>query len=206
MLSRSRVTSSSCAFAVNRLDFLGVASLTAFAMCVIGSYSCFNVNLSRFAALMDSLGCTRESRFSGRLDSLDPLVKRAIGPSIGLTAPEEDPPLLVARKPLFIEIELDCLECAALIVDAELERLSSIRETSLTRSRSFVGLRVGTKPCRLCLRLADDDAVSLLLRLISPPPVRSGATPGLFMIVGAFVDATRACDRCGTGGGRCSED
>lgn len=92
------------------------------------------------------------------------------------------------------------------MVDAELTRLSSNLEISLTRFKSFVGLRVGTKPCRLCLRLADDDAVSLLLRLISLPPVRSGAMPGLFKIVGALMDATRACDRCGTGGGRCSDE
>ena len=38
------------------------------------------------------------------------MVKRANGPSIGLTAPEDDPPLLAARKPLLVDMELDCLE------------------------------------------------------------------------------------------------
>lgn len=92
------------------------------------------------------------------------------------------------------------------MVDAELERLSSTRDSSLTRFILLEVLRVGTNPCRRCLRLADEDAVSLLLRLISFPPVRSGATPGRLGIAGAFVDTPRAWDRCGTGGGSCSED
>lgn len=181
--------------------FRAPGSLIATMACVSGSLSCFMVNMSLFAALTVWLGCARESRFSGKLESRVPAVRRA-DMSDGLTAPEEDPPLLAAKKPLLVDIELDCRECAALMVEVELTRLSSDLGISPDPLVSFVGFRVGTKPWRLCRRLDDEEAVSLRLRLMSLPSVSRGATPGLFTIDGAFEDATRACDRCGTGGGR----
>lgn len=113
-LSRSLVTSSTCASALKTRrssgDFRGVPSLIAVATYVTGPESCFSVNVSLLAPFTVSVGCTRESRFSGKLDSLDPLAKRFVGPSTGLTAPDDDPPLLAARNPLLTETELDCLE------------------------------------------------------------------------------------------------
>lgn len=82
----------------------------AVATYVVGSSNCFRVNRNRFADLTESCDCTLESRFSGKLDSLDEVTERGPGPSTGLTAPDDDPPLLAARKPLLVDIELDCLE------------------------------------------------------------------------------------------------
>lgn len=45
-----------------------------------------------------------------------------------------------------------------------------------------------------------EETVSLRLRLMSLPSVKSGATPGR-LTVGAFDDKFLACDRCGIGGG-----
>ena len=67
----------------------------ATAMSPMGRSRWYRVNSSRFEALTASLDWTLEFRFSGKLESLR---AKSNCPSVGLTAPDEDPPLLAARK------------------------------------------------------------------------------------------------------------
>lgn len=86
-----------------------------------------------------------EFRFSGKLES--PVRKAPCRPddSIGLTAPDDSPPLLVAeRKPFSVDKELVAREWVGLIVDAVLDLIDAKPVESLGELKSAF-LR-GTKP------------------------------------------------------------